>query len=256
MKIIKKITAFLSALMVIVMLTIPKISYASSYNIDKSKVEESFNEMYKLAKSSEDIDDPDTLDYYRNLAKESVFGKSDIIVNSNTSNLKFGDIKVVKTKINKKIYTSVSVPIRGGAYSLLSSLVLVYSNDQLVTYIETLFTNNNNKFKIDTYTGGKLLESKSTNIDYINDAEIQKGLDELHKIANNNVCTKFTTPGVGKIATCIASVLGVNAGVAYLIAGTCATSCPTVPPICAACIAGVCAMGAGDVKAIVECFKL
>lgn len=256
MKLIKKITSVLCALMMAVMLIIPKVSYASNYNIDRNKVEESFYEMYDIAKVSEDIKDANTLEYYKNLAKETISDSDAINTQVSVSNLNFDDIKVVKTNLDSKTYTSVSIPIKNESYSLLSSLVLVYNNDKIETYVETLFTNDNNKFKIDTYIDGDLLESKSTDIDYVSDKEVQKGLDELHKIAKNKVCPSITTPGVGKIAACIAAVVGVNAGVAYLIAGTCAASCPAVVPICVACIAGVCTMGAGDVKAIVECFKL
>lgn len=256
MKLIRKITSILSALMMVVMLIIPKASYASNYNIDRNKVEESFYEMYDIAKVSEDVKDADSLKYYKNLAKETIFDSNIINTKASASNLNFDDIKVVKTNLDNKTYTSVSIPIKDESYSLLSLLVLVYNNDKIETYVETLFTNDNNKFKIDTYIDGDLLESKSTDIDYVNDNEVQKGLDELHKIAKNKVCPSITTPGVGKIAACITAVVGVNAGVAYLIAGTCAASCPAVVPICVACIAGVCTMGAGDVKAIVECFKL
>lgn len=62
--------------------------------------------------------------------------------------------------------------------------------------------------------------------------------------------------GIKKIAACIAAVAGINGGVAYLIAGTCIASCPAVPPICAACIGGVCTIGAADIVAVISCFKL
>lgn len=57
----------------------------------------------------------------------------------------------------------------------------------------------------------------------------------------------------------IAAVAGVNGLVAKLIAGTCVAACTAAPiggVVCAACIGGVCAIGAADIAAIVSCFKL
>ncbi|MDU5535116.1 MAG: hypothetical protein E6074_03530, partial [Anaerococcus sp.] len=179
MKLIKKITSVLCALMMAVMLIIPKVSYASNYNIDRNKVEESFYEMYDIAKVSEDIKDANILEYYKNLAKETISDSDAINTQVSVSNLNFDDIKVVKTNLDSETYTSVSIPIKDESYSLLSSLVLVYNNDKIETYVETLFTNDNNKFKIDTYIDGDLLESKSTDIDYVSDNEVQKGLDAV-----------------------------------------------------------------------------
>lgn len=67
------------------------------------------------------------------------------------------------------------------------------------------------------------------------------------------------TRGIGATAGCIGALLGVNGVVAYLIAGTCTTACAAAPvtgAVCAACIGGICVIGAADIGAIIACFKL
>lgn len=247
-KTFKNITVLLLSLFMI----LPSISYASA---DEEYVVNTFLEMYDIGSISEDIKDEKIIDEYKSITENKINNK-DVKINALDYYLEYKKSKVLKIYDQKDTFTSITIPIKGERYSLISNLTLIYdSKNNLVTYTETLLSDKNNKFRINNYIDGKLLEDKETNITYVDDSEIQKGLDELHNIASKNRCD-FSFYGVKKTAACIAGVIGVNAGVAYLIAGTCAASCPAVPPICAACIGAIATMGAGDLASIIACFKL
>lgn len=247
-KIFKRVTILLLSLIMI----IPSISYA---NENEESVVDTFLEMNSIGSISEDVKDEKIIHKYNKIAEEKINSK-DVRIKAVDYYLEYKKSKVLKIYDQKDTFTSITIPIKGEWYSLISNLTLVYdSKNNLVTYTETLLSNNNNKFRITNYINGELVEDKDTNIAYVEDSEIQKGLDELHNIASKNRCD-FSFYGVKKTAACIAGVIGVNAGVAYLIAGTCAASCPAVPPICAACIGAIATMGAGDLASIIACFKL
>lgn len=247
-KIFKRVTILLLSLIMI----IPSISYA---NENEESVVDTFLEMNSIGSISEDVKDEKIIHKYNKIAEEKINSK-DVRIKAVDYYLEYKKSKVLKIYDKKDTFTSITIPIKGEWYSLISNLTLVYdSKNNLVTYTETLLSNNNNKFRITNYINGELVEDKDTNIAYVEDSEIQKGLDELHNIASKNRCD-FSFYGVKKTAACIAGVIGVNAGVAYLIAGTCAASCPAVPPICAACIGAIATMGAGDLASIIACFKL
>ncbi len=246
-KIFKSVAVLLSLIMIT-----PSISYASE---NEESVVDTFLEMNSIGSISEDVSDENIINEFIFDAKEKVISK-EINLAAKDFTLDYYKSKVLKIYEENDTFTSITIPVKGNKYSLISNLTLIYdANNNLVSYTETLLSNNNNKFKIESYINGSLLEIKDTNVDFVEDSEIQKGLDELHEIAENNTCT-FNFYSVKKTAACIAGVIGVNAGVAYLIAGTCTASCPAVPPICAACIGAVATIGAGDLASIIACFKL
>ena len=83
--------------------------------------------------------------------------------------------------------------------------------------------------------------------------KIKEGIQGLKEIKNQTY-----TRSVGSTVACLGALLGINGAVAYIIAGTCTTACSAAPvtgAVCAACIGGICAIGAGDIVGIVTCFK-
>nr|WP_298476829.1 hypothetical protein [uncultured Oribacterium sp.] len=83
--------------------------------------------------------------------------------------------------------------------------------------------------------------------------KIKEGIQGLKEIKNQTY-----TRRVGSTVACLGVLLGINGAVAYIIAGTCTTACSAAPvtsAVCAACIGGICAIGAGDIVGIVDCFK-
>ena len=143
-----------------------------------------------------------------------------------------------------------------GEYSTLSNINLLFNNNnEFIGYTETLIYNNpkTNKFQIDNYQNGILLEHKETSIDFMSNEKIKEGIQGLKEIKNQTY-----TRSVGSTVACLGALLGINGAVAYIIAGTCTTACSAAPvtgAVCAACIGGICAIGAGDIAGIVACFK-
>lgn len=234
--------------------------YASE-NIDNksypitNEIANSFANMNEIASRSYDVKDKETKTLYIGLSKNEI-NKKDFIVNGDKNNLNFEEVNVVKININGSEYTSVNISIVG-KYSTLSNLNMLFDkNDKFIVYTETLIYNNPeiNKFVIDNYQNGKLLEHKQTSIDYIANEKIKEGLKGLKEIG-----FELSTRGLKEKALCLGAILGVNGVVAYLIAGTCTTACAAAPitgAVCAACIGGICVVGAADIGAIIACFKL
>ncbi|ALS01062.1 hypothetical protein ATZ33_06670 [Enterococcus silesiacus] len=227
-----------------------KINSESVYK-DKN-ANQSFGKMMELANNSSEIKDSEKTEEIKNFVNRDISNEN-ILLNSSNANLDLENATFLNITKNSQNYTSISIPISGEGYSLISNLTVVYGeSNELVSFSETLITkSSSDKFIISSYIDGQLIQSNKTNIDYISDNEIQKGLDGLKADAQ-----KIETRGIGAIAGCIAAVAGVNGVVAYLIAGTCIASCPAVVPICVACIGAVATIGAADIGAVIACFNL
>ena len=222
---------------------------------DYTQIEESYRTMYELATNSTEITDPTKVNDLIILIKNAINNKK-VTVNHQNGKLDYSKTKILEVRQNNEMYTTITVPVEGGTYSLLSNMTFVLFNNEILGYSETLITRSiDDKFIIDTYYDGELIENNQTDLDYVDNNEIQESLDIIHENAENGF--DYTqTKGIPEIAGCIVAVAGINGVVAYLIAGTCIASCPAIPPICAACIGGVCAMGAADIGAVIACFNL
>lgn len=213
-----------------------------------------FAEMNEVASKSTDITDIETRNLYIDLAKNEI-NKHEFGVNGGKNNLNFEEVNVVSTNLDSSNFVSVNVAVAGN-YSTLSNLNVMFNeNNEVIMYTETLIYNNpeTNKFIIDNFLNGELFEHKQTDIDFLSNEQIKEGLQGLKEL------TCPTTRGIGETAGCIAGLLGVNGVVAYLIAGTCTTACAAAPvtgAVCAACIGGICVIGAADIGAIIGCFSL
>ncbi|CYX27443.1 TPA: hypothetical protein U1741_000468 [Streptococcus suis] len=257
----KKIISSILALLLFFSGMIGSIPVYASEDIDNkvypvtNEIANNFAEMSKIASKSYDVKDKEIKSKYIGLSKNEI-EKHNFIVNGNKNNLNFEEVNVVKINLDDSEYTSVNIPI-AGKYSTLSNINILFDkNNKFIGYTETLIYNNPeiNKFVIDNYQNGVLLEHKETSIDFISNEKIKEGLQGLKKIGNQP-----STRGLGATAACIGALLGVNGVVAYLIAGTCTTACAAAPitgTVCAACIGGICVIGAADIGAIIACFKL
>lgn len=214
-----------------------------------------FAEMNEVASKSNDINDIETKNLYIDLA-QNVISEHEFVVNGGKSSLNFEEVNVVATNFDGSNYISVNVAIAGN-YSTLSNLNVMFNeNNEFIGYTETLIYNNpkTNTFIIDNFQNGELLEHKQTKIDYISNEQIKEGLQGLKDLSSQN-----KSRDIGTTAGCLAGLLGVNGVVAYLIAGTCATACAAAPitgAVCAACIGGICVVGAADIAGIIGCFSL
>lgn len=240
------------------------VAYATPAYASENKDEEyypiteeiayTFADMNEVASKSTDITDIESKNFYTSLAKNEIH-KQEFLVNGGKDNLNFEEVNVVATNLDSSNFVSVNVAVAGN-YSTLSNLNVMFDeNNEVILYTETLIYNNpeTNKFVIDIFLDGELFEHKQTDIDFVSNEQIKEGLQGLKELTCPN------TRGVGATAGCIAGLLGVNGVVAYLIAGTCATACAAAPitgAVCAACIGGVCVIGAADIGAIIGCFSL
>lgn len=253
-KIFKIITVFLSSLLIALNLS-PAVVFADNINDSKiyitSDMAYAFSDLNDIAKKSYDVTNTETIEFYKNLALNSL---DNITINSN-NNIERNSFKVLKTNINGKEYTSANFAI-SGSYSFLSNLNLLFnSNNELIFYSETLISRNeSNTFRIQNYVNGSLFEDKKTDIPYITDEQILEGINGLINLKSVSQERSFW----GTVG-CIGAVAGLNGVVAKLIAATCVAACTAAPvggAVCAACVGGVCVMGAADIAAIVGCFNV
>lgn len=217
-----------------------------------------FSEMSNIAAKCVDVTDTHEINSYAHSVSILV-SDDNFVVNAGKHNLDFNKVHVIKANFDGKNYIMVNIAIKG-KYSTLSNLNLIFDDaDHLIYYSETLLENNvqTNKFVVSSYQNGVLIERKQTDIDFITNDQIEKGIEGLKNISHTE--HKISARSVGGKVACLAGVLGVNGVVAKLVAATCVAACTAEPvggAVCAACVGGVCAIGAADVGAIVECFKL
>lgn len=256
----KKMLSLTLALSLLFVTTITTPAYASGVDDQYYPITEemayAFAEMAEVALNSQDINDIETKNLYTDLAK-SVIYEHELLVNGGKNNLNFDKVNVVSTSLDGSTFISVNVAIAGN-YSTLSNLnVMFNANNEFIGYTETLIYNNSetDKFIIDNFQNGELIEHKQTQIDYISNERIEEGLQGLIDLTKQS---GPTTRGEGTVG-CLAALLGVNGIVAALIAGTCTAACAAIPvagAVCAACIGGICTIGAADIAGVIACFAL
>lgn len=250
----KKFMSALSIVLVFVLLAGAISASAAEYSKDAER-QHSFNKLSEVAAMAVEVTDTERINEIKENVKDDV-ENGNVVLHFTSAYLNYNEVKVLDIAYENDIYTSITIPVTGTAYSLLSNVTFVLENNQIVVYSETLITRGtDNNFVIATYYDGVLVDTNHTDIGYISNEEIQQDLDTIHTSVQRGK-DYAQTRGVGAIVGCLTGVLGVNAAVAYLIAGTCIASCPTVVPICAACIGAVATIGAADIAAVVACFSL
>ncbi|WP_293773510.1 hypothetical protein [uncultured Corynebacterium sp.] len=201
---------------------------------------------------------PEKSNLLRSVKKGIDEGTVSINGNKDLLNLEKTKIKTVENEQGKKIDFVVIPYSNDGGYNYLSNVTLGYETtnpESPVTQSETLFSkSDNNKFKTQVYQNGNLVKDELTDLEYVDGETLQN--------TQNVPAADPDTPelqGWNAKKTCIASVLGVNATVAGLVATTCVGACTAEPvgfTICAACIGGIAVVGGADITAIPACMKL
>lgn len=250
----KKLMSVLSIFLVFALLAGAISASAAEYS-NAGERQHSFNKLSEVAAMANEVADTERINEIEGIVKNYI-ANGNAVLHFESAYLNYNEAKVLDIAYENDIYTSITIPVAGSAYSLLSNVTFVLENDQIAIYSETLITRSaENKFVIATYYDGVLVDTNHTDIGYISNEEIQKDLDTIHTSVQKGKAYAQTR-GTGAIVGCLTGVLGVNAAVAYLIAGTCIASCPTVVPICVACIGAVATIGAADIAAVVACFNL
>lgn len=230
----------------------------SSEKDNYSELEHAFTKMNEIAEMSTVVTDIEKIDALKNFVKNAV-DNNEILLHFDKSNLNYNEAKVMDIVNEDRAYTAITVPMVNENYAFLSNVTVILDKNQIITYSESLITKSeNNKFIINTYSDGVLVESNHTDIDYVSDTELQAELQAIHEnIEKGN--QYLQTRGLGAVAGCIAGAIGVNGTIAYLVAATCVTACTAAPiggAVCAACIGGVFVLGAADVAVVAACFSL
>ncbi|MFH0331920.1 hypothetical protein QQF09_14345, partial [Clostridium perfringens] len=225
-------------------------------NMSMDNIQESFQKMEDIATNSREVTG-DMLDSIKSKFTNDLAEKK-FKVQTNASNLDLDNAKVLEISNENGIFKSITLPIIGEEYTMFSSLTVLYDeNNEIASYSESLITKSeNNTFQVASYIDGEEISKLDTGIDYLENEILENEMINIKEITKEMETYGPEERGIGAIAACIAAVAGVNGVVAKLIAATCIASCPTVVPICVACIGGVAAMGSASIAAIVQCFKL
>lgn len=168
----------------------PTLTAYAAENIDDqytpitAEMAYTFAEMADIASKCTDVTDPHEIEQYTTIAA-SLVNDDSVIVNAGKNNLDYNTVHVLKGEFDNKSYTFCNIAINGG-YSKLSNLNLIFDdNNHLIFYSETLLENNAeiNKFIVNNYQNGVLIEQKQTDIDYISDEQISAGIEGLKNAA-------------------------------------------------------------------------
>ncbi|WP_375231567.1 hypothetical protein [Bacillus cereus] len=229
-------------------------SVSQNVSVNQNKdMKSTFKKMNDIANTTKEIQDSQRIQDIK-IAAENSISSGKVVLKHSDAQLDFNNAKFLDISQDNKSYKSITIPIVGEQYSFISNLTVIFDlQGEVSNYSETLVTKSeNNKFEITSYLDGELGQSQVTNVDYKNNSEVKKSLERI-----NAQGIKADEPqySMGAVAACIAAVAGVDIAVAYVIGGTCAASCPAVPPVCAACIGAVATLGAGSIAGVVACFS-
>lgn len=238
-----KIKKLLSVVLAVSMIATLSISAFAS----NSTTNNSFEVLEDIAKNSVEITDT-----------QKISNAKDIVQNNNLTfnyldaELDFENAIVLDTNAEGEIYTSITIPVVGQDYSILSNVTCTIIDDEIVAYSESLITTGDDgNLVINNYANGTFLETVETGV-YLSDKEIEEELDRLSEIVKKTSLQR----GAGEIAGCLAALLGIDVTLAAVLVGMCSGSCPAVPVVCAACVGAVAAVGVGNMELVAKCFSL
>lgn len=136
--------------------------------------------------------------------------------------------------------------------NILSTMTIQLDTPQL-TVSETYFSDYDGKFAIETFVNGEFIDAKFTDVDFISNNDVIKGITELQQ-ASAHLETGYATRGLD--LGCFATVSSAGLAVATLISTHCGAACGFGPWGCAACIGGIVVVGGGSiVGAVWACWK-
>lgn len=259
MSLLKKIGIVVFALTLLISGTSTTIfkANAQSNNANTQPIDESvgsvLKQMNNTASKTSEMKNPKKIQHLTDISKAAISSKQ-VVLNYSNADLDFDGARFLEIKEKGEKYSSVTIPIVGGQYSLISNSTLIFdSENKIISYSETLITkSDNDMFVVTSYTNGELIQEEVTDIDYISNSELQKELDYMQNAEGDMIQAKRT---FSQTVLCISTVALIDLTIARLIAVTCVASCPAIPPICAACIAAVAVVGASNIGAIMACFK-
>ncbi|WP_235360759.1 hypothetical protein [Shouchella clausii] len=213
----------------------------------------SSEQLNQIGDNINEVNDAQRIQKVKDLTDAAV-SNNDVVFNSNnTATLDYENANVADINKNNENFTAISIPVVGEEYSLISNLTLIFdSNNEIINYTETLFTkSDNDKFVLTSYNEGELIHDRVTDIDYVSNSELKKELEYI----DDEV---IQPQGLNEVALCLSTVLLIDLTLARMVATACMAACASGvgAPICAACIGGLLAVGAGNITAVTNCFKL
>lgn len=148
-------------------------------------------------------------------------------------------------------YRSLTIPITS-AYEFPSNLTVIFTPDgSPISYSETLVARTSlTAYSLQVFTNGEM--TKNTQVDI---AAPPSGTSTC-----GTTTASAETMGIGAVAGCLVTTLGISGLTAWLIAGACSGSCavPLTPPtatVCAACIGAFALVGTGAASYAMGCFQ-
>lgn len=206
---------------------------------------------------SRPVTDPDEFDKSVTTVQEDI-KSNELRTSTDIEQFNFEKATVLDVQNDGQRFQSVTIPVSG--YSPLSNFTVVYNEDGSVSnYAETHFyEGGDGNFAVDQWSDGSFERTKNLDAEFIPDKKFEA---EIEKVREQSIEPTVQPQGIGKVATCLATIAGIGGPVAYVIAGACAGACafpePTVSKgVCAACIGAYAALGAGGMGAAAACFQL
>ncbi len=165
--------------------------------------------------------------------------------------LQYDKTKVGKVRASDGVdYLTVTVPV-AGQYELPSNVTAVFSTDlDLLSYSETqVWKESGRAYRVKTLNDGAMSNDKTIDVSTVSEQQARQALTQFQASAG--------AEGTWEVALCLGAILGVDAVVAWLVAGICGSACASgVVPICAACVGGVFALAGVNITGIISCFQL
>lgn len=184
-------------------------------------------------------------------SKSEAIKKFNNLFKSNKTFFKKGDYDFNTLKVvDYEGYKVASMSIKRNTLSTIT--ITLNETDNYV--FETYVYNENGNFSFKNYLNGELYHSEKTNIKYLNESQVKKGIKELRQY--NDLENNGLVRPSGLDLTCFGAVSGAGGGVALLISKLCGTPCILTPPVCVACLGGIILVGSGSViGAVWACWK-
>ncbi|HER9214793.1 TPA: hypothetical protein ACG4GL_001079 [Streptococcus agalactiae] len=132
--------------------------------------------------------------------------------------------------------------------SILSTVTMSLDQNKNM-YVENYLYEKNGNFWIKTKYNGENLSNVDSEIKYISNKELIKGIEEIRDYTIEIQNRSLNIP-------CFAAISGAGATVSGLIAKVCGTPCTLAPPVCIVCLGGIIVVGGGSIAAAVwKCWE-
>lgn len=231
----KLISILLSATLAFGGATSLSATNSDSDETSKSKIEE----VVQMANNLTEIEDSEL--------ENILFQKSELIVSA-VGNENLGETSIHQyVDDNNNSYYLLKQDIEKDELSVLSSRAILFDNEYTVlSNQEThISKSSNDTFHIEIFSNGKKIYTENTDIEYVEDQEVNQTLENWAK------ASMYRGLNVG----CLTAIIGGGGGVAALIVKLCGAPCAFIVPVCVACLVGIVATGGGSiVAAVMNCW--